>query len=359
MQDNNSIVSSPKKFDPTTTISSEFGIFGIPLSEEECKVILLPVPWEVTTSYGKGASNGPRIIRDASAQIDLFDFETKNAYEVGYFMQPISEKWIAENKKYKELAQKVIHMRTEQSGDTAQIDKLVAEVNAASKQLTKWVYDETKKILAKGKLFGLVGGDHSTPLGAIQAICEQHSANGQSEVGILHLDAHSDTRKAYQGFEQSHASIMYNVMNSAVKPKKLVQVGIRDFCEEEYNFVESRPDIKTFFDIGIKQRLLKGESWGSVATDIIAELPQKVYVSFDIDALDPRFCPSTGTPVIGGMSTDEVFFILNLLAQSGRQIVGFDLNEVSSGDADESEWDGNVGARMLYKLCNWSVVTNK
>ncbi len=358
MEDTNPAAVSPKKFDPTTTISSEFGIFGMPLTEEECKVILLPVPWEVTTSYGKGASNGPRIIRDASEQIDLFDFETKNAYEAGYFMQPISEKWLAENKKYKELAQKVIHMRTEQSDDLAQIDKLVGEVNAASKQLTKWVYDETKKILANGKLFGLVGGDHSTPLGAIQAICEKHSTNGQSEVGILHLDAHSDTRKAYQGFEQSHASIMYNVMNSPVKPKKLVQVGIRDFCEEEYNFVETRPDIKTFFDIGIKQRLLKGESWGSVATDIIAELPQKVYVSFDIDALDPRFCPSTGTPVIGGMSTDEVFFILNLLAQSGRQIVGFDLNEVSSGDAEESEWDGNVGARMLYKLCNWSVVTN-
>lgn len=348
-----------KKFDPTTTISSEFGIFGIPLSEEECKVVLLPVPWEVTTSYGKGASNGPRIIREASEQIDLFDYETKNAFEAGYFMKEISESWKAENVKYKALAQEVIELRTSQSDDTARIDKLVAEVNAASTRLTKWVYEETKKILAAKKLFGLVGGDHSTPLGAIQAICEQHSANGQSEVGILHLDAHSDTRKAYQGFQQSHASIMYNVMHLPIKPKKLVQVGIRDFCEDEYKFVKSREDIRTFFDLEVKQRLLKGESWASVATDIIKELPQKVYISFDIDGLDPRYCPSTGTPVIGGMSTDEVFFLFNLLAQSGRQIVGFDLNEVSTGEADEAEWDGNVGARMLYKLCNWSVVTNK
>ena len=349
------------KFDATTTISSEFGIFGIPLSESECKVVLLPVPWEVTTSYGNGASNGPRIIREASEQIDLFDFETKTAYEAGYFMKPLSDDIFASNKKFKALAQKVIALKTEMSEDTKTIESLIAEVNSASKKCTEWVYTETKKILDAGKLFGLVGGDHSTPLGAIRAICEKHSINQKSEVGILHLDAHSDTRKAYQGFEQSHASIMYNVMNSSVsqRPQKLVQVGIRDFCEEEYNFINSRDDIKTFFDIGVKQRLLKGESWASVAADIISELPQKVYISFDIDGLDPRFCPSTGTPVIGGLSADEVFFLFNLLAQSGRQIVGFDLNEVSTGDADAAEWDGNVGARMLYKLCSWSVLTNK
>jgi agmatinase len=352
-------MSTSKKFDPTTTISSEFGIFGIPLSEADCKLVLLPVPWEVTTSYGKGASNGPRIIRSASEQIDLFDFETKNAYEAGYFMKEISEEILAKSVKYKKLAQKVIELKTEQSDDNSQIEKLTKEVNAASVELTEWVYQQTKNILNSGKLFGLVGGDHSTPLGAIKAICEKHSSGKNSEVGILHIDAHSDTRKAYQGFEQSHASIMYNVMQLPIQPKKLVQVGIRDFCEEEYNFVTSHPDIKTFFDIGIKQRLLKGESWASVATDIINELPQKVYISFDIDGLDPRFCPSTGTPVIGGLSADEVFFLFNLVAQSGRSIVGFDLNEVSSGEAEESEWDGNVGARMLYKLCNWTIVTNK
>lgn len=360
-----------KKFDPTTTISSEFGIFGIPLTEKECRLILLPVPWEVTTSYGGGAANGPRIIRKASEQIDLFDFETKNAFEAGYFMQEISKEILSKNKMYKKIAQKVIKLKTQQPEDTGknatQINKLLTEVNKASKELTNWVYTQTKKILTEEKLFGLIGGDHSTPLGAIKAICEKHSHLGQSEVGILHIDAHSDTRKAYQGFKESHASIMYNVMHLPLKPLKLVQVGIRDFCEEEYNFIQSRPDIKTFFDIGIKQRLLKGETWASIASDIINYLPQKVYISFDIDGLDPRYCPSTGTPVIGGLSTDEVFFLFNLLAQSGRKIVGFDLNEVSSGSSSSassakesklSEWDGNVGARILYKLCNWSVVTN-
>lgn len=349
-----------KKFDPTTTISSDFGIFGIPLTEKESRLVLLPVPWEVTTSYGKGASNGPRIIRQASEQIDLFDIETKNAYEAGIFMKDISKKILGDSKKNKLLAQKVIKLKTNLSKDKKTIEKLTQQVNAASAKLTDWVYTETKKILDAGKLFGLIGGDHSTPLGAIQAICEKHSVSGKSEVGVLHIDAHSDTRKAYQGFEQSHASIMYNVMNSekAQRPQKLVQVGIRDFCEEEYQFVTSRSDIKTFFDVQTKQRLMKGESWSSIATDIISELPQKVYISFDIDGLDPRFCPSTGTPVIGGLSTDEVFMLFNLIAQSGRTVVGFDLNEVSTGEAKESEWDGNVGARMLYKLCGWSIVTN-
>lgn len=358
---NNSTDNRKPKFDATTTISSEFGIFGIPFSEQDSKLILLPVPWEVTTSYGVGASNGPRIIREASEQIDLFDIETGVAYEEGYFMKPVSDEIHEMSRNFKKDAQKVITLRTEQSDDEKTINDLVAKVNGASKKLTDWVYTETKKILDSGKLFGLVGGDHSTPLGAIKAISEKHSQNGKSEVGILHIDAHSDTRKAYQGFEQSHASIMYNVMNlpEGSRPKKLVQVGIRDFCEEEYNFVQSREDVKTFFDVPVKQRMMKGESWASIASDIIAELPQKVYISFDIDGLDPRFCPSTGTPVLGGLSTDEVFFLFSLLAQSGKQIVGFDLNEVSSGVEENAEWDGNVGARMLYKLCGWSIVTNK
>lgn len=351
---------SPTPFDPTTTISSDYGIFGIPLTEEQSRLVLLPVPWEVTTSYGQGASNGPRIIRQASEQIDLFDIETKNAFEQGIFMREISKKVLAASQKNKKLAQKLIKMKTNLSKDQKTMTKLVSQVNAASAELTDWVYSQTKEILLSGKLFGLVGGDHSSPLGAIQAVCEAHQKNGKSEVGILHVDAHSDTRRAYQGFEQSHASIMYNVMNSkeAKKPQKLVQVGIRDFCEEEYKFVTSRPDIKTFFDIPTKQRMMKGESWASVAMDIVSELPEKVYISFDIDGLDPQFCPSTGTPVIGGLSTDEVFMLFNVLAQSGKQIVGFDLNEVSSGNSKEAEWDGNVGARMLYKLCGWSLVTN-
>jgi agmatinase len=342
------------KFDPTTTISAEFGIFGIPMSEEESRVTLIPVPWEVTTSYGRGASDGPRIVRDASEQIDLFDFETGKAYEQGYFMREFPQELKTMNDKYKDKAQELIQMRTGQSTDTTRMDQLATEVNEACQKMTDWVYNQCKSVLKNKKLLGLVGGDHSTPFGAIRAVAEEH----HNDFGILHIDAHADLRQAYQGFTQSHASIMYNVMTADQRPKKLVQVGIRDFCEEEFDFIKSRKDIRTFFDIELKRRLLNGDSWALVCKDIIAELPQKVYISFDIDGLDPAFCPSTGTPVPGGLSIDQIFFLFHEIHKSGRQFVAFDLNEVSTGGEEEAEWDGNVGARVLYKLCGWLVTTN-
>ncbi len=343
-------------FNPSQTISSEYGIFGIPMEEKDAKLILLPVPWEVTTSYGKGASNGPRIIRQASEQIDLFDLETGKAYEEGYFMREIPADLAAKNKVMKAKAQELIQMKTDLVDNEILEKKLTSEVNAACEEMSQWVYSQSKEILSQNKFLGLVGGDHSTPFGAIRALSEKY----KGDIGVLHIDAHADLRQAYQGFTQSHASIMYNVMTCDSKPKKLVQVGIRDFCEEEYNFIqENSKSIKTFFDLENKRRQLEGASWAQIAKDIVAELPDKVYVSFDIDGLDPALCPSTGTPVAGGLALSEVFYLFRAVVESGRTIVGFDVNEVSSGENEESEWDGNVGARVLYKLCGWTIVSNR
>jgi agmatinase len=342
------------EFDPSQAISSEFGIFGLPLTEDEARLVLLPVPWEVTTSYGNGASNGPRIIRQASEQIDLYDLETGKAYEEGIFMREISKELAAKNKLMKGKAQQLIQLKTGLSKDETTMATLLKEINTACDEMTAWVKNQSQEILNAGKILGLVGGDHSTPLGAIKALSEKYSG----DLGVLHFDAHADLRKAYQGFQQSHASIMHNVMTMKEKPKKLVQVGIRDFSEEEYDFSQDpKNNIKTFFDIENKRRQLMGESWAQIARDIVKELPHNVYISFDIDGLDPSLCPSTGTPVAGGLNMSEAFYIFREVAESGRKIVGFDLNEVSSGNAEESEWDGNVGARVLYKLCGWAIKT--
>lgn len=344
------------KFDPATTISAEFGIFGIPLTEDESKVVLVPVPWEVTTSYGEGASRGPAIIRQASEQVDLFDIEVGKSYESGYFMREFPENLCAMNDKFKAIAQELIEMRTNLSEEHKKMSELASQVNEACDHMSQWVYDQCSDVLKKGKLLGLVGGDHSTPLGAIRAVSDKF----KGDFGVLHIDAHADLRKAYQGFTQSHASIMYNVMTDAKKPQKLVQVGIRDFCEEEYEFSNSRSDIKTFYDLELKRRLLKGHTWETICKDIVKELPQNVYISFDIDGLDPAFCPHTGTPVPGGLSVDQVFFLFREIYDSGRKIIAFDLNEVSTGGLSEAEveWDGNVGARILYKMCGWLVKSN-
>jgi agmatinase len=197
---------------------------------------------------------------------------------------------------------------------------------------------------------GLVGGDHSTPLGFMEALAEKHS-----EFGILQIDAHCDLRKAYEGFEFSHASIMYNALKLR-QVKKLVQVGIRDWCEEENNYIRSsKGRVVTFFDHAMKRSLYEGTSWKSLCDKIVSQLPKNVYVSFDIDGLDPKLCPSTGTPVPGGLEFEQAVYLIEQVVRKGKKIIGFDLNEVAPG-ADE--WNGNVGARMLYKMCNLAAASN-
>lgn len=332
-------------FDPNAAASKDSGIFGLPFSEDEAKLVLIPVPWEVTTSYGGGTSLGPQAILQASKQIDLFDLQLGNFYEAGIAMQAIPTDVMQWNDVAKDAAVDIIN--EEASDPAAALDI----VNTHSERLNQHVYTQTKKLLDAGKLVGLVGGDHSTPFGAIQAFLEIYP-----QMGILHFDAHADLRQAFEGFEHSHASIMYNVMTKT-SLNKLVQVGIRDFCEEEYQFILQHPDrITSFFDANLFEEKSHGKTWTSICEDIIQHLPQEVYISFDIDGLDPRFCPNTGTPVPGGLDFQEAILLIKKVIDSGRHIIGFDLNEVSPDlQQDENEWDANVGARLLYKLCGFTL----
>ena len=110
-----------------------------------------------------------------------------------------------------------------------------------------------------------------------------------------------------------------------------------------------------YLDKAIKERQYEGETWKQIVDEIINHLPEKVFISFDIDGLDPKLCPHTGTPVQGGFETEQVFYIFKKLIQSGRKFIGFDLNEVG---VSHDEWDENVGARCLFKLCNLLVAAN-
>jgi agmatinase len=138
--------------------------------------------------------------------------------------------------------------------------------------------------------------------------------------------------------------------------KKLVQVGIRDFCDEEFDYMESCGErIVVYYDKAIKERQYEGETWKTIADEIVDQLPQNVFISFDIDGLDPKLCPHTGTPVQGGFETEQIFYLFKRLIQSGRKLIGFDLVEVG---VSHSEWDENVGARCLFKLCNIMTTAN-
>jgi agmatinase len=210
--------------------------------------------------------------------------------------------------------------------------------------LNEWVYTTTKEYLRKGKKVALLGGDHSTPYGFIKALATVHDS-----FAILQIDAHADLRKAYQGFLFSHASIMYNVMEHIPQVSRLVQLGLRDYCDEEYEYAKgSEERIMFFSDRDIKNEMYEGNSWKSICDRIISCLPQKIYISFDIDGLDPKLCPNTGTPVPGGFELEQVFYLFRQLREHHKIIIGFDLNEVSG---NQNSIDPIVGARALYKLC--------
>ena len=339
-------------FDPNAAAQADSGVFGLPFSEKESALVLIPVPWEATTSYGGGTSDGPAAIYEATHQVDLFDLEVERPYEAGIFMKEESSQIRQMNEEAKSAAQKIIALGGTVKGNTT-LEKDLRKVNDLSEKLNSYVHEETRKILAQGKIVGIVGGDHSVPFGAFQAIAEKYKS-----FGILHFDAHSDTRKAYEGFENSHASIMNNTLTKIPGVSIITQVGIRDFCEEEITFCrEQKNRVKIFFDSELAKRKYEGETWKKITQEIVTTLPDDVWISFDIDGLDPRFCPHTGTPVPGGLDFQEAVYIIKTLATSGRKIIGFDLNEVAPSTDENDEWDANVGARLLYKLAVWTLAS--
>jgi len=332
-----------ENFDPSQPGLADATIFGLPFSDEQSELIIIPVPWEVTVSYGAGASEGPNAILDASFQVDLNHQEFPELWKLGIFLDQAPKHWEQNSEKYKSLAQPIIEA-LENGEEIAMFPALQTDldkINKACKELHDEVKNKVLFWLNKGKKVALLGGDHSTPLGYYQALATKHE-----NFGILHLDAHMDLRIAYEGFTYSHASIMYNALQIP-QISKIVQVGIRDFCEQEVA-VAQQDRVIVHTDMDLKQEAFEGVNWATQCDSIIAALPEKVVISFDIDGLYPWYCPNTGTPVPGGFSFEQATYLLSKLAQTNKEIIGFDLVEVAPG---ENDWDGNVGARLLFHLC--------
>ncbi len=339
-------------FDPNSASTEDSGVFGLDATEEKSAVVYLPVPWEATTSYGNGTSKGPAAILRASRQVDLYDGDVLRPYEAGLHLLDESPRVRELNAGVRGDAAKIIAVGGDIQGDAA-LKNALERVNAAGGKLNEFVYAESLLRMKKGKILGVVGGDHSVPYGAFQA-----AAKSYGDFGILHFDAHLDTRIAYEGFTWSHASIMHNTLERIPKITKLVSVGIRDYCEQEADYNKGQSSrVRVFYDRDIGRRLYAGENWGKIAMEIVAELPKRVWISFDIDGLDPRFCPHTGTPVPGGLDFREANHLLGEVVRSEREIVGFDLNEVAPDPDGKDEWDANVGARLLYKLSAWALAS--
>ncbi|MBD2197327.1 MULTISPECIES: agmatinase SpeB [Calothrix] len=320
-------------------------LLGLPGDYESANLIVFGVPWEVTVSYGAGTANGPQQILDASTQLDLFDFDHPDGWKQGIFMMEISPDISEKNEYYRTLAAQIIDRLAQGKAltDEPDLTPVLTEINQASQQVNQWLFENCQKAINDGKRVAVIGGDHSSPLGYFQALAAKYP-----NYGILHLDAHADLRNAYEGFEFSHASIMFNAMKIP-QISKLVQVGLRDICHDEVQIInESGDRIIAYYDPAIKQKLYSGTTWIDLCQEIVSHLPELVHISFDVDGLDPKLCPNTGTPVPGGLELEQAFCLFREVVKSGRKIIGFDVCEV--GDA---EWDGNVGARIVYKLANF------
>lgn len=330
-------------FNPNDIGRPNGNYFALPYEPGEADIEIISVPWDVTTSYKQGTALGPQAIIDASAQVDLFDFERENAWEIRIAGTTLDLKNL--NVTNRALAEKVIrHLETGGKLDDDEIAEPLRNVNRASETVNEMVYNAATKILNRRQFAAVVGGEHSAPFGLIKALAERHPC-----MGILQIDAHADLRCAYEGFLWSHASIMYNVLHRMEGVGKLVQVAVRDLCNDEIRLAKECDRIVMFPDRMLKAAEFTGKKWHEQCEEIINHLPQNVYISFDIDGLCPSLCPGTGTPVPGGLSFPQAAYLIRQLAKSGKTIIGFDLNEVAPDT--NGDWDANVGARMLFELC--------
>ncbi len=322
-------------------------LFGLPFDTENAKVVIVPVPWEATVTYGSGTAGAPTAILKASRQVDFFMRDIPDAWQLGVAMQGVPMNIKNESDRVRSLTAHARNNAAPPSDPTV----MAAKVNEASESLNIFVKRTTEQLLDAGKVVGILGGDHSTPLGFLRALGQRHD-----KFGILQIDAHADLRKAYEGFIYSHGSIMFNALKIP-SMHKLIQVGIRDLCDEEFRLMaQNKARIKTFFDEDIQNAMAR-TTRDALCEQMIRDLPEKVYISFDIDGLDPKLCPHTGTPVPGGLDFYLATALIRAVVKSKRRIIGFDLCEVAPGSDDD--WDANVGSRILWHLSTWAAVSNR
>lgn len=320
-------------------------LFFEELDPSNAPIVVIPVPFDATCSFRRGSARGPEAIRLASPQCDEVDasFGVIDSPGAGWLAPPA---WIAEEShRVGKLAQPIVDRgsaRPEDAGAIAEIDQTSARVN-------EYVRSAATGAIGRGAIPALLGGEHSVSLGGIEACAE-----AVPELGLLQVDAHMDLRRAYLGMEQSHASVMDNALRRCANVSTLVQVGIRDFGTEEKARVEELGGrVRTHYDDAL--RTGPGGA-GSGWREILEPLPGAIYITLDIDGLDPSLCPDTGTPVPGGLTWRELTSLLVAVRDSGRRVVGFDLVEVAPGrtttpDLYHEDFNAIVGARVLQRLC--------
>ncbi|MHB9148066.1 MAG: agmatinase family protein [Candidatus Amoebophilus sp.] len=324
---------------PTTRAS----LFHTNVSIEEASLIVIPAPWEVTVSTRSGTALGPETILKASYQLGLYSPEFPNIDQISIAMLPIPHDWKILSDTLRHDTAGYIHALELGIQYTTMPKSILQKINSHTRLFLDELKNKALNYLNKGKIVSVVGGEHIVALGLVEALTEKYA-----NFGILHLNAHATLHKAYQGFTYSHASLMHNVLKLP-QVETVVQIGLRDYTKEEAQVIDSsKGRIITFLNDTLKAEKFQGITWDTSCKKIIDALPEHIYISFDIDSLDASLCPSTGSPVPGGLGFDEVCYLFKCLVNAGKKVIGFDLCEVSPGE--QFDLDAQVGSRMLYQL---------
>ena len=312
-------------------------LFGWNNTEDDADTIILPFMWDVTASNKAGSSKALSSIIEASYYLDsCLDPNQMTRYKP--FTQPSDPFIEKQNKALRKKA--LLCIKALELGKKAPQD-ILDDINSQSELLFKMMTEKCKALLSKQKKVLLIGGEHSVSYALLSALNDIE----KKPFSLLHLDAHLDCRKSYQGFSHSHASIIRKA-HSLSKISSISSVGIRDYCCEEYQFSQKQAHKHhLFFQEKLDARLFEGESWKACTSKIIQSLDKRIYISLDVDCLDASIVPSTGTPVSGGLSVNQLHYLLRQLKSSKKEVIGVDLVETGP-------LEGQISARLLLQLLN-------
>ena len=270
---------------------------GIPAENatyENSKVVLVTVPYDGTSTWGKGADKGPELFLDASENMELYDIETDSEpYLQGVY----------------------------RAGEVSE--------NSTPEKMVEAVYNKTKELIKdREKLFTLIGGEHSVSIGSIRAVGEEYK-----QLTVLQLDAHTDLRPEFHGSKNNHACAVFE----ANQKHKLVQVGIRSMDAEEKQYL---PHNRVFF----AHEIANNENW---IKEVLEKVTGNVYITIDLDAFDPSIAPSTGTPEPGGLQWYPTLKLLKKVFKKCN-VVAFDIVELM--DSPQAKPTAFLAAKLYYKM---------
>ncbi len=308
------------------------------------RVNCYPVPWDITTTFGHGASRAPEKIQSDFHQLDhMHPFQNRH-FDI-HFLESNKTIQSLQNTFCSDSHQIIDFLNNNKKLSNSLEDRLV-EINHAGSKLNQIVYNDCSSYLKTSPLL-LCGGEHGVGIGYVRALADQYSS-----FSILQIDAHLDCRVQYFGYDYSHASVMTHY-STFKQVNTVTQVGIRDYDQSELDYIKnSKTDFKTFFDYGIHKRLFTGVNWDTICNEVIDSLSDHVFISLDVDGLMSYLSPHTGTPVPGGLNYNQLVYLFEKLYKK-KTCIGAELVEINT--LKHVHLDSVYGAKLIQLMAGMLV----